>query len=497
MRRFICIWFNSLKTDWYTVRHPNLKSAPFVLTASEHGRMVVTAVNEHAIAAGAFAGMVLTDARSMIPSLEAIEEPPDLLDQILRRIAYWCIRYSPVVGIDKPDCIILEATGCCHLWKGEEQYVHDIINRLKRLGYNVRVAMADTIGAAWAIAHFGREYIVPAGETITALLPLHPAALRLENEVIARLQKLGFRQIQDFITIPHTTLRRRFGASFVNRLNQVLGHEEELIEPVHQIEPYEERLPCLEPIATRTGIEIALKNLLETMCYRLQREQKGLRKAIFTGCRIDGDLQKIEIGTTSPSHNPVHLFNLFDLKLGMIEPGLGIEVFILQAPIVETTTVEQEELWRVQSNLDHADLSELLDRVAGKLGANNFYRYLPAEHYLPERSIKRATSLSEKPKTTWGINRPRPLLLQHPKPIEVTAPIPDYPPMLFRYQGKLHKVVKADGPERVEQEWWLQEGEHRDYYYVEDEDGQRYWLFRSGHYDADKQNQWFIHGFFP
>ena len=85
---------------------------------------------------------------------------------------------------------------------------------------------------------------------------------------------------------------------------------------------------------------------------------------------------------------------------------------------------------------------------------------------------------------------------QKPEPIEVTAPIPDYPPMLFRYKGKLHKIIKADGPERIEQEWWLQEGQHRDYYCVEDEEGCRYWLFRSGHYDAEKTYQWFIHGFF-
>ena len=90
----------------------------------------------------------------------------------------------------------------------------------------------------------------------------------------------------------------------------------------------------------------------------------------------------------------------------------------------------------------------------------------------------------------------RPLqLLAIPEKIEVTAPIPDYPPMLFRHKGKLHTIIKADGPERMEQEWWIAGGRHRDYYYVEDEEGKRYWLFRSGHYETDK-HRWFIHGFF-
>jgi protein ImuB len=94
------------------------------------------------------------------------------------------------------------------------------------------------------------------------------------------------------------------------------------------------------------------------------------------------------------------------------------------------------------------------------------------------------------------MDTPRPVqLLSKPERIEVTAPIPDYPPMLFRYKGKLHKIKKADGPERIEREWWLEEGQHRDYYSVEDENGHRYWLFRSGHY-TDNSYQWFIHGFF-
>jgi len=138
-----------------------------------------------------------------------------------------------------------------------------------------------------------------------------------------------------------------------------------------------------------------------------------------------------------------------------------------------------------------------MDCIAGKIGANNIHRYLPDEHYWPERSFRSATSLLEKSDTAWPTKLPRPIQVLHvPEHIEVTAPIPDYPPMLFRYKNKLHKVKKADGPERIEQEWWIRDGEHRDYYAVEDEDGSRYWLFRSGHYTGDKRNQWFIHGFF-
>ncbi len=186
---------------------------------------------------------------------------------------------------------------------------------------------------------------------------------------------------------------------------------------------------------------------------------------------------------------------MFEIKLQTIEPGLGIELFVLEAPKVEDHVAEQEKLWETKGGLDDIPLSELIDHLTGKFGPNSIHRFLPVEHYWPERSIKSASSLQEKATTEWRLDTPRPIqVLSKPEHIEVTAPVPDYPPMNFRYKGKLHKIIKADGPERIEQEWWLQHGQHRDYYAVEDEEGCRYWLFRSGHYDEDYK--WFIHGFF-
>jgi protein ImuB len=256
-------------------------------------------------------------------------------------------------------------------------------------------------------------------------------------------------------------------------------------------------LPSLEPVVTATGIEIALQRLLDALCHRLQQEEKGLRVALFKCYRVDGKIEKIEIGTNHPSCNSKHLFKLFENKISSIEPALGIELFILEASKVEDASPLQEKLWENNRGLDDIRLAELLDRLAGKIGANNIYRCLPDEHYWPERSFKTCFVYNEKLQTTWRVDTPRPLqLLSMPEPIDVTALVPDYPPMLFRYKEKLHKVIKSDGPERIEQEWWLQDGQHRDYYYVEDEEGCRYWLFRSGHYDAERTYKWFIHGFF-
>jgi protein ImuB len=241
--------------------------------------MVVTAANALAETQGIYSGMVLADARAIIPGLQVLDDKPELIDRLLKRIAEWCIRFTPFAAIDPPDGIILDVTGCSHLWGGDAPYLNDIVNRLKVRGYHVRAAIADTIGTAWAIARFGQSCIINPGQQTEAILPLPPAALRLEADTIERLHKLGLRQVKDFIGMPRSALRRRFGNHIITRLNQALGLEEEIIQPVQPIEPYHERLPCLEPIVTATGIEIALQRLLEALCHRLQKEEKGLRLA--------------------------------------------------------------------------------------------------------------------------------------------------------------------------------------------------------------------------
>ncbi len=496
-RRFVSIWFRHLTTDWFSIRQPSLRKVPFVLRAPSHGRMIITAANILAQMQGVDVGMVLADARALIQNLEVTDDKPDLVPRLLKRLAEWCIRFTPVVSIDPPDGLFFDATGCSHLWGGDENYLRDITGKLSKRGYDTRAAIADTPGVAWAVARFGREsMVVETGCSREAMLKLPPESLRLESEAVERLHKLGLHQVHQFISLPRSSLRRRFGHHLLMRIDMALGSEVEIVEPVQPVEPYQERLPCLEPIVTAKGIEIALQELLKTLCFRLQQEQKGLRIAVFKGYRVDGKTEKLEIATSQPTHHVSHLFKLFEVRLSMIEPALGIELFVLEATKVEDYLPRQEKMWQGSGGIDDIRLSELLDRLASRTGMQSLRRYLPDEHYWPERSFKHASSLGEHLTTSWRTDKQRPLhLLRIPEKIEVTAPIPDYPPMLFRYRGKLHKVVKADGPERIEQEWWIQQGQHRDYYRVEDEDGYRYWLFRLGHYD-EKVYQWFLHGYF-
>ncbi len=498
-KRFVSIWFRYLLADWQLIRRPELKEVPFVFAAPLHGRMIITAISPLAQSQGIEIGMRAADAKAICPGLEVLDDKPSRVAKLLKGLGEWCVRYSPTVMIDEfsMDGLFMDVSGCTHLWGGEREYLKEIIFRLKTKGYTVRLAMADTTGAAWAVSRFGTiTPLISTGGHAEALLSLPPIALRLNEATLSKLRKLGFYQIKSFIGMPRSVLRRRFGEEFLARLGQALGTVDEIIQPLQVPVLFQERLPCLEPIKTRKGIEVAITRLLEKLCLHLQNEGKGLRKAILTCYRIDGQIVQVDIGTNGASHNVNHLFTLFQLKIEQIRPGLGIELFVLEAPKVDDVMPGQEALWAGKPGLDDQSVIQFLDLVAGKVGSSVINRYIPAAHYWPERSFKSSTSITEKPSSDWRSDKPRPTeLLKNPDPIDVMALIPDNPPKFFIYKGTKHNVIKADGPERIEREWWLDKGEHRDYYQVEDEQGQRYWLFRSGHY-GNEGYKWFIHGFF-
>ena len=497
-KRFASIWFRHLLTDWKAIRQPDLKGKAYVFAEPDHGRMLITALTAEARKYGVTEGMTVADARVIAPDLQVFDGKPGRNLKLLTGLAEWCLRYTPLVQLDPPDGLLLDVTGCTHLKGGEKAYLQEIVSRLKAAGYDIRPAIADTIGAAWGVARCATSaLIVPEGTHRNALMPLPPSALRLANDLLSKLSNLGLHQISSFIYMPDSVLRRRFGKHMVLRLHQALGQEVEYLFPLKEPVPYTERLACLEPVKTRPAIEFALNDLLERLCKRLYGEGLGLRSAVLTWYRIDGKNGNIAIGTNHPSNRVPHLFKLFFIKLDTVAPGMGIELFILDALTTEPVSDKQSELWSAKGGAESEEVAELLDRVAGRIGKVYINRYLPGEHYWPERTPKPDADIKKVPESQWRTDKPRPMqILDKPEPIEAMALTPDYPPKLFIWKGERHVIVGADGPERIEREWWLEPGEHRDYYIAEDEAGRRYWLFRSGHYNAESNQHWYLHGFF-
>jgi protein ImuB len=497
-KRFASIWFRRLLTDQKAIRQPELKGKAYVFAEPDCGRMLITALTDEARKYGVAEGMAVADARVIAPDLQVFDGKPGRNLKLLTGLAEWCLRYTPSVQLDPPDGLLLDVTGCTHLKGGEKAYLQEIASRLKEIGYQVRPAIADTIGTAWGVARCATSgLIVPEGAHRNALMPLPPHALRLPEDLLIKLRNLGLHQISSFIYMPHSVLRRRFGKNLVLRLHQALGQEVEYLFPVKEPVPYSEQFPCLEPVKTRPAIEIALTELLERLCKRLYSEALGLRSAMLTWYRIDGQNGHIRIGTNHPSNRVPHLFKLFFIKLDTVAPGMGIELFVLDALQTEPVSDKQSELWSLQNGADSEEVAELLDRVAGRIGTSSIQRYLPDERYWPERTPKPDPDIKKAPESEWRADKPRPMqILDRPEPIIAMALTPDYPPKQFIWKGEQHIIVGADGPERIEREWWLEPGEHRDYYIAEDEAGRRYWLFRSGHYSAENNQHWFLHGFF-
>lgn len=497
-KRFASIWFRHLLTDWKAIRQPALRGKAYVFAEPDHGRMLITSLTDQARKYGVTEGMTVADARVIAPDLEVFDGKPGRNIKLLTGLAEWFLRYTPLIQLDPPDGLLLDITGCTHLKGGEKAFLQEIAARLKTIGYDVRPAVADTIGTAWGVARCATSgLIVPEREHRNALMPLPPSALRLPMDLLLKLRNLGLYQISSFIYMPDTVLRRRFGKNMVLRLHQALGQEVEYLFPIKEPVPYSERQDCVEPIKTRPAIEIALTNMLQSLCKRLHGEGLGLRSATLTWYRVDGKTGQITIGTNHASNRVQHLFKLFFIHLDTIAPGLGIELFTLDANQTEPITDKQSELWSAKGGADSEEVAELLDRVAGRIGTAHIHRYLPAQHYWPERTPQANPDIKKTPESDWRTDKPRPMqILDRPEPIEAMALTPDYPPKLFVWKGEQHIIVGADGPERIEREWWLEPGEHRDYYIVEDEAGRRYWVFRSGHYNAENNQHWYLHGFF-
>lgn len=498
-QRFAYIWFQYLLTDWLARRTPALKEQPLALSCPENGQMIVAAVNAAAEKASVHKTMPLADARAIAPQLLVMAYETHRPENILRHMAKWCSRYTPLVTIDPAEGLWLDMTGGTHLFGGEKALLEDINRVFRQLGYAVRIAVADTPGGAWAIArHAPKGPIAPPGSLKQRLAPLPVEALRLELPLAVRLISLGLRRIGDLYVLPRGPLARRFGKEVLLRLDQSLGDAPEALTPFRPPPVLETRAHTPEGVMVLAGVITVLRKLLDQLCARLNDNGEGVRLARFEAFLFDGRIEAIDIGTSSPSKSAKHLFKLFEEKALKMNIGFGAECFVLSALQTEPIAGAQKGLEGLgDSDASAAQLPELIDRLQQRLGAQSVYRLGPRQSHLPERCSVRTGPLEDKNPENWPADRPRPiLLLPRPTPIDVVAPVPDYPPMMFRYKGQLHRIRHAEGPERIEAEWWRQKCELRDYYRLEDETGQRYWIFRLGHYAPDNPSRWYLHGFF-
>jgi len=529
---------------------PLADDRPLALVGNAERGLVLSAVNAARLREGLFPGLGLADARAICPALLTLPAAPKQDQDALLDLARWAsCRYSPSLNEDGDDGLWLDITGVPHLFGGEQALLADLAGRLARAGFTARLALAETLGAAHALARYGRSssIIVPHGKIETALAPLPVEALRLEPEIVTLLKRLGLKRIGQLYALPRTSLERRFHAketaeAVLLRLDQALGRRNEPRVPLLTSPDFVVRLPFPEPLITHAGVAAALDHLTSALCAKLARAGRGCRRLALWVARADGSSTVIEAGLSAPSREPEHLLRLIEDKIETLDMGFGVDLMSLAALVTETLAPAQTSLTQANGK---AAAEPLIDRLINRLGARSVRRLLPKASHIPElaqmlRSALAGPSFWPEPASP---KPPRPpLLFTRPEPLTVLAEIPEGPPARFTWRHVTRRVIKAEGPERIAPEWWRglasrngaansipplngeggsAEGRAgwgeverldgkpptrfatqadlptrgrygassprpRDYYRIEDENGHRYWVFREGLYQESE-----------
>ncbi|WP_374818620.1 Y-family DNA polymerase [Brucella grignonensis] len=479
------------------------REAALVLISRVGNRRVVTALDANAEALGLRTGMPVAKAQALAPGLIVIDADPRADAEGLEKLALWALqRISPVVMADPPDGLVIDTTGADHLHGGEDVMLSTIVQRFAASGVEARAAIADTWGAAHAGARFATRstLVIPRGETAPHLRRLPIAALRLQPDIVTGLRTLGFDRVGDLLDQPRAPLALRFGPEIGRRLDQALGNVGEPIEPFREAEIVEVRRVFAEPIGAAETIARYIAKIVEALCQILETRGLGARRLDLLFHLVDNTRQAIRVGTAQPVRDAKRLTRLLCEKIDTVDPGFWIETMELAAIVVEPLRDRQIIFSLVEE--PQADISDLIDVLANRVGENRLCRFTPVQSDVPERSVACVPPLSPETGATWDGDWPRPpRLLSQPEPIETMALLPDNPPVWFTWRGVRRRVRRADGPERIRGEWWKRDAETatvRDYFRVEDDTGERYWLFRSGDGERPESGsqRWFLHGIF-
>lgn len=486
-RRLLSLWLPRFGSDLSLRRNP--VAGPFALVTRSRGADRLAGLSAEAEARGLARGMGLADARALVPDLLTRPDDPRTQAQALAALGRWALRYCPWVAPDGPDGLVLDITGAAHLMGGEAALLDDLTGRLERMGFETRAAIAETRGAAWAMAHFGAGGVVAPGEARRVLMPLPLAALRLEPETIEGLERLGLRIVRDLVQIPRASLARRFGPGPMMRLDQALGALSEPVSPMPEAPGFAVRLSLPEPIGLRGDIDAGLARLLERLCAHLERAGQGARRLVLELSRVDGSAAHLEIGLARAMRDADAMQPLFAAALDGLDTGFGIERMRLSAVEIEAQPVQQ--ITSAGAEAQDA-LADLLTRLCNRVGFEHVQRYMPADSHIAEKGFTITAAAYSDPVCDWPTTPSRPLVLFPPEPIAGQG---RRPPQRFRWRGQDWRVTSVSGPERISPEWWLDDPAWRsgirDYWQVQTEQGARLWLFHT-----PQSSGWSVHGTF-
>ena len=526
MRRILCLHLPHLATERVRrdVASASDRQQPLVLTRPVGAVLVVEQVCPVARQLGVRPGMSLGQAQAIVPELVALAHESQRDRTTLGRLASWAVQFSPVVEPVAPDTLLVDITGCELLFGGEANIAQKAVVGLTRLGFHARAAVADTVGAACALAVAGTEplTIVPVGQANAYLAPLSPSALRIDTHVATQLDALGVRSIGDLLTLPRSSLPARFGGQLVRRLQQAFGETFEGVTPHRPEEALVARRRFETPLADGQVILMVAEVLLAEVFAQVRRREAALRRLDCGVYYEDAAPRMISIGLARASRQREHVTKLLAQRLEQVDLTPGITELMLIARETSRYHGDQGTLFEPRDPGEDDALGCLVDRLASRLGHRAVVRPRLVDDHQPEQAF-RWVSIAEagcqpkadarmagssrvdnvngrradrvrvdSPLMFGGGKSATPLrVMERPVPIRVIALVPDGPPTWLVYRGKEYEIVQACGPQRLETAWWRGPDVRRDYFRVTAETGEQFWVFHGA-----TDGQWYLHGMF-
>jgi protein ImuB len=506
-RRYLALYFPWLPAERLRIGRPHAfvgrEGAPYAVIEKVKGAQRLYAVDPVAAGLGIEPGMTLADSRARVPDLVAFDHAPHDDHAWLERLADGCARYTPWVMLDAPDGLVLDVTGCVHLFAGETALAADVAARFGRLGVMASHAFAGNPDAARALARYGTS----GASEDEAVRRLPVVALGLDGEATLALKRAGLKIVGDVVVRPLSAIAARFGQGAATRVRRIIGEADSPLSPRVVRQPLHVERRFAEPVARTEYALQVLGELTAEAIARLEESHEGGRRFVARFFRTDGLVQRLAVETGRPSRDGALVLRLFreriDALADPIDPGFGFDLIRLYIPVAEALDAAQLKL--EGGAVAEAELAALIDRLSTRLGRGRIRRFAPRNRHLPEQAeftlaATEPTVSSDWPRAEEGEPPLRPIhLFDPPQMIEnVIAGLPDGPPRQFRWRRTLHDIARAEGPERIAAPWWTpREALTRDYYRVEDRRGRRLWIFRHGLFEDGKPvPAWYVHGIF-